>query len=337
MKKLLFIGFEFHKRTGSAEFLIRILESEYEVETCYVDLFKKDRWSVLSEVSSREFDVLVCWQVMPPKSELKRNFSFRHAVLFPMLDGAPSVKKPEKWYPFRNFQIISFSKKLDEQLKSIGLSSHAVQYFPEPIHCADSGKEDLLFFWNRREKINVNTVACLLKGSSVRKVHVHKALDPGNAFIDPEEEDWCSYSFSSWYETKEEMQADMQAAAFYMAPREKEGIGMSFLEAMAMGRCVIAPDYPTMNEYIEHGVTGYLYDLKNPERLSIGDVRKIQSNVIHFMKRGREKWELQKLRMLERMLAPVKISNAKLAYAMFLRFFKNPFKLVKSFYTDLKG
>ena len=45
----------------------------------------------------------------------------------------------------------------------------------------------------------------------------------------------------------------------YFAPRKYEGIGMTFLEAMAMGMCVVAENAPTANEYILSGKNGILY------------------------------------------------------------------------------
>ena len=47
----------------------------------------------------------------------------------------------------------------------------------------------------------------------------------------------------------------------YIAPRPREGIGMSFLEQLAMGKCVIAHDDNTMNEYIENGKSGIIRNL----------------------------------------------------------------------------
>ncbi len=39
---------------------------------------------------------------------------------------------------------------------------------------------------------------------------------------------------------------------------------MSFLEAMAMGKAVVAADNPTMNEYLTHNVNGYLFNPEDP-------------------------------------------------------------------------
>ena len=80
----------------------------------------------------------------------------------------------------------------------------------------------------------------------------------------------------------------LEKYALYIAPRIYEGIGMSFLKAMALGRCVIAVDNPTMNEYIQHGNTGLLFDINNTESIHIEDfdIKKIQKNTIEYMNEG---------------------------------------------------
>jgi glycosyltransferase involved in cell wall biosynthesis len=42
-----------------------------------------------------------------------------------------------------------------------------------------------------------------------------------------------------------------------------------------MGLCVVAPDFPTMNEYITHGINGLLYDPKNPSPLDFSKVEEL--------------------------------------------------------------
>ena len=85
----------------------------------------------------------------------------------------------------------------------------------------------------------------------------------------------------------------------YVAPRDLEGIGMSFLEAMAMGKAVIAVDNPTMNEYIEDGKTGYLFDLKNPKKIDLSNIEQVQKNAFDFMREGRKKWEKDKEKIID--------------------------------------
>ena len=63
-----------------------------------------------------------------------------------------------------------------------------------------------------------------------------------------------------WFADHQQLQDLLTHQKVFIAPRLAEGIGMSFLEAMAMGCAVIAQDDATMNEYIVHGKTGILVD-----------------------------------------------------------------------------
>jgi glycosyltransferase involved in cell wall biosynthesis len=142
--------------------------------------------------------------------------------------------------------------------------------------------------------INCRLADQLLANAGIRTMHIHKTPDPGESFIPPSEDSLIQYRYSSWFSQKEDMQKEMERSAYYISPRKKEGIGMSFLEAMAMGRCVVAHDHATMNEYIEHGKTGFLFDLENPKPLHMEDVRAVQRRAHQFIREGYEVWEKEK-------------------------------------------
>ena len=65
---------------------------------------------------------------------------------------------------------------------------------------------------------------------------------------------------------------------------------MSFIEAMSMGLCVVAPRAPTMSEYIEDGVTGLLYDPENVKALDFSHAREIGAAARASCEAGRERW-----------------------------------------------
>ena len=48
-------------------------------------------------------------------------------------------------------------------------------------------------------------------------------------------------------------------STIFVAPRPSEGIGHSFLEAMSIGRVVLAKNFPTMSDYIISGKTGVFF------------------------------------------------------------------------------
>ena len=66
------------------------------------------------------------------------------------------------------------------------------------------------------------------------------------------------------YLPDEEYRALLSEPGVYIAPRFTEGIGMSFLEALAAGKFVVAHKDATMDEAIDDGVTGRLVDMRNP-------------------------------------------------------------------------
>ena len=297
MKKLLFIGHEFHKTTKSSYFMQELLAEKYEIESFYIDPYKITDTD-FAQISGKTFDILVLWQVMPSLMELEKYIKFKTCAFFPMYDHTKTLNSP-LWNEYKNCNIINFSKAFHKTCKEGGLSSYYIQYFPKPADILDEGDEKSIFFWQRSDKITTKTLEKVIDIKKIDKLYLHKNTDPKNKFIPPSKNLESKVVYSSWFDTKDEMQKYIQKSALYFAPRRYEGIGMSFLEAMAAGRCVIAPDYPTMNEYIKNRETGFLYDYKRPELLTLSNIRKIQKNTSEYIKQGYEKWEKEKYKIFE--------------------------------------
>lgn len=314
MKRLLFIGHSYHQKTKSADFCCDLLAEKYDVTKFYFDPYQDDIKTHFQQLQGQEFDILVLWQIMPSLDDLKKIIKFKRSAFFPMYDGVPKRSNP-LWYEYRHTHIINFCRTLHEELQAIGFASHYIQYFPKPLEITNQGKLDSVFFWQRIDKINADLVARLLQNTEINHLHFHKAIDPQHKLSMPNMK--CQITTSEWFETREEMQQKMQESALYIAPRIYEGIGMSFLEAMAMGRCVIAPNNPTMNEYIIDGKTGYLYDLDNVKPLDIQDIREIQKNTYDYIEKGYNIWNQQKYGIIDWLEEDIQINekNIKKFYA----------------------
>lgn len=308
--KLLFIGHEYHKKTKSSDFMQNIMAKNFDVEFFALDPYRSNINEQLNLLKNKHYDVVVLWQMMPHLDELKKYISFKHAAFFPMYDGVPS-RDDKIWWEYRDVNIINFSKTLHDELKDLGFSSYYFQYFPKPIEITDKGDEKSIFFWQRINQININTVEKLIDFKTIKHIHFHHAIDPQHTFVEPDEEIAKKATHSTWFDTREDMQKQMQKSAMYIAPRAFEGIGMSFLEAMAMGRCVIAPNNPTMNEYIKNGENGILYDLNNPRPVDLSNVREIQKRTEQYIKNGFENWEKEKWKIIDVLTMPA-IKNDKL-------------------------
>lgn len=305
MKKLLYIGHAYHNKTKSTAFLKEMFRRDFDVDIFDFDPYADDMQTHFLPLKGKRYDVVVIFQIMPELDKLRQYLSFQHCAFFPMYDGVPSRDNPI-WYQYRDVNIINFSKTLHDELKSLGFSSYYFQFFPKPIKVTNWGNEKSVFFWQRINNINIDTVGKLIDLGKMKHIHMHHAIDPGHEFMEPLESIAKKTTHSTWFDTREDMQKQMQKSAVYIAPRMYEGIGMSFLEAMAMGRCVIAPNYPTMNEYIVNGENGILYDLNNPQPVDLSDIRAIQKRAEKYIQAGYKQWSAEKSKIVDLLtVAPV--------------------------------
>lgn len=297
-KKLLLISHAFHQRTKSNEFLIELFAADYDVTCRYLDPTDADPDGPLADVRTGDYELIVCSQVVPPQSILGC-VPKTPLVFVPMYDFSESWEI-ERWLPFRKVRIVSFSRALTGRLERWGFDVKQAQYFPEPSSVVNWGKPERAFFWNRVEAINLRTASTLLASSPVTSIHVHRSMDPGQAYLppDPSSRERFAITETEWFETREELREVLEDCSVYIAPRLLEGVGLSFLEAMAMGRCVVAPDRPTMNEYIRDGETGILYDPDSPKPIKLEDLRGIQHRALASIQAGRAEWKHQKATLL---------------------------------------
>ena len=111
-------------------------------------------------------------------------------------------------------------------------------------------------------------MAKLSKGIRWDTFNLHIGIDPGCGEIEPPSASECrrfNIRVTRFSPNRNETLAGLNQSNVYFAPRSAEGIGMAFLEAMARGQCVVSPDSPTMSEYIDHNISGLLYDLNDSE------------------------------------------------------------------------
>lgn len=297
-KKLVYIGHSYHVKTQSTAFLINYLKKFYDVKVIEDESWRGTGipYPDLSFIDESYLGV-VFFQNLPSR-EIVNKINNKNIVFFPMYDGSGNLGY-DFWRNWRDLKIMNFSRTLHEKLSHWGFESMFVQYFPEPM-AFTKGNTKEAFFWQRLSFINVDTVSNLF-GKTTIKLHIHKAIDPGHSFLQPskEVEEKYQITYSEWFKTREEMQEVIRAKAIYIAPRLYEGIGLSFLEAMAMGKAVIAVDNPTMNEYITNNKTGYLFKLSNPKEIDFSNLAEVQKNTYEFMQNGYKNWAKDKKKIIE--------------------------------------
>lgn len=307
------VGFAPHQKSRSEDFFVSILERN-GIE---VHQFWSNGWQGGEDISIRElhdFSAVIMWQVscraFKPYAYYCDNVTF-----VPMLDnhvrnmpGGLGQLSADKgyWQMFGETKILSFSKKLHEAMRSLGIFSKYFQCYTEPA--ARPVKRDGLhgFFWLRREDlISADVVARLTQGTRFDSMHIHISQDAnGKEFVAPESWRQWNTTVSTWFEDAASYRNLLAEKNVFFAPRPVEGIGFSFLEAMSLGQCVVAPDFPTMNEYMQHGKNALLYDLYDPKPLCFDNVQQIGQQAWEYSCRGYEQWQNAEAELVEYICTP---------------------------------
>ena len=295
-KKIIIVDHSYHVKTKSSHFLIELLKKYFDITFISDNSWKGLQFPNLSVIDESYIEVIF-WQTLPPKSVISQ-IKNENLIIFPMYDANGSSPK-EFWDQYSNFKIINFTKCLHNKLQSWGFDTIHIQYFPKPSKFIKNKKRKV-FFWQRINLININTVEKLL-GELKTIIHFHKSIDPGHSLTKPntqQEKKYC-IEYSAWFKSQKEIIKKIQECDIYIAPREYEGIGMSFLEAMAMGKAVVAPNNPSMNEYIINNKTGYLYNIKNIKEINFNNINEVRLNSYKYIITGYKKWLSDKNKIIK--------------------------------------
>lgn len=262
--KLLFIDHDCHKKTRSAEFFLDVLRTRFDVEEHYYSRYYKTG----AEEAIARFDGAIIWEF--PVSRRRFYFPGKVNVFVPMYDNEWASFWQWKRIAWSGMGVISFCDKVSAHARRCGVKNILdVRYFPDPSDFPrEPGDPKRVFLWERGE---------------IGKEIALRLFPPERGYV-------LDVKGADEFLSRDEYLKRMSKCGIVLAPRRKEGIGMSFLEAMAMGKCVVANDDATMNEYIENGKTGVLFSLggiKPVNELAIANVRRNHAVCITAL---RERW-----------------------------------------------
>jgi hypothetical protein len=267
MSKLILIDHSYHQKTGTTRFLKELLMRKFQVEVIWDHGWNGGVTPSADDLNARKADAIVFFQSLPQPRVL-RALKCTNLTWVPMRDGlnfrSPELKRLA-WSPLKT---LNFCREAHEYFTGIGLISMCVQYWPPPARTMSKtrGRDPMLFFWPRHREINWLTLKSLLGGFRPSQIILRYATDPGHSVDGPGATDQREYNVTlleGWMEHSVYLR-HMASCDIFMAPRPREGIGFAMLEAMSHGLAVIAPDAPTMNEYIRVPANGWLYNSKAP-------------------------------------------------------------------------
>jgi GT2 family glycosyltransferase len=291
--RLAFVGHSHHLRTGSSAFFLERLRERAEVELFWDRSWLDGVELDLDPVARGRFDAVVVWQVEAVAARVAQ-LDLPNATFVPMYDGCHAMPDAY-WRSLGAMKVVCFARALFERLQRLGVRSRYAQYFPDPARFprASWGGGLRGYFWQRQQDLTWHTLRPLLGEARFERFTLHRAVDPTyGVFAAPRPEELARHGvrFTDWFADGEAHRRDLAAHNVYFAPRLREGIGMSFLEAMAMGMLVVAPDRPTMSEYLVSGVNGLLYDPDAPAPLDLSRAAALGARARRSVEQGRARW-----------------------------------------------
>jgi len=310
--RIAYVDHSYHKKTESTGFLPDMLRRRGHT----VDFFWDGAWqggaaTPFSQVAG--YDVVIMFQCRCSATKLYFSKLHPNVIYIPMLDAFEIAAGPQfnitpLLAPFQGCKILSFSSAVHSIATAFGIRSLHVRYYQEPVACVSPTDGLRGFSWIRDERyVSWPMVRALLGETAFAGLHVHIAPDPGSPAPSlPSKEEMRQYNIttSTWFENKQDLLDVLEQSNIYFAPRREEGIGQSFLEAMARGRCVVAPDNGTMNEYILHGVNGLLYDPEHPAPLDFFRFAELGETARQSVAIGHERWLAAEDRLEKFILMP---------------------------------
>ena len=303
------IDHSYHETTKSTDFFFEILSTLGSVHRFHDESWcgGKNDWRL--NFYESDYDLIVVWQIHEAFSAL----SGRHDnVLFvPMYDAMFKGSHLNDFYwknEFGQAKCLSFCRKLHQEITRRNGTSRYFKYFPDPADydIASDFSEIRPFFWYRRGKIDTNLAFELCADTEIKKFMIHNAPDPGQELLSIGNfpKNISNYEITTWFEKPSDYRQALLKNNIFFVPRPVEGIGMAFLEAMASGLCVVAPDLPTMNEYIANGTNGMLYSFERRFPLNFARAREIGARARETVERGFADWQRQLPDLLDFIATP---------------------------------
>lgn len=292
--RVAFIDLAMHRNTASTLFLYDILRERFEVSVFWVNS-RKDFNRIIKDGKLGEYDIIICLQVTPSNAMSRR---LRKPIVYvPMYDG--ESYNTIRWLrnKLQGGKVLSFSDKEASYLERIGIETLRVKYYV-PKQNIEMGSPNKAFLWYRGGRFDlsglINELFARLPIDSLIIRCYKNDLNRISQTIRQNKK--LLLLCADHASDPNEYKALFKDCGVFVAPRMKEGIGMAFLEAMAMGKCVIANNDSTMNEYIQDKVNGVLIDFAHPtsnatERVDEQAVMKMQRNAFAQAVKGRETWE----------------------------------------------
>lgn len=269
-KKLAFVDHNYHQKTRSGDFLRQIFSKDFIIDDFW--------WSLKEETKLYEqlknYENIFFFQTLIPSYDLLK-LKNKNLMWAPMYDNLSFEWDYWKKISYTNIKLLCFSKKIKIQADKFKCPNIQLKYFFNPKLIKQNLSNKLnIFFWYRYD-LKLTDWISLFDSEKINKIIYFNSPDPGKESEIIDESLLKKYKIeiiTKSFLPHEEYIEYVKNCDVFISPRKQEGIGMSFLEAISMGKYIVSNDDSTMNEYITNQKIGYLINKKNKEKINYDEI-----------------------------------------------------------------
>jgi hypothetical protein len=248
-----------------------------------------------SDVFQGESNPVIFFQSPPPENILHNPGA--RLVWIPMWDQAQAYD--QSWWNGlpKNLRVVAFSKVILEKACEAGLSTLFLRFYDNPLDYEPArwNGDRILLYWNRTGLLGPEFLRRFCAELEIDCLFFVDRIDP----LIPASADYrlparlgkteVHFIKQPDFLPRQEYLRFVNKTNIFIAPRPREGIGLTLLEAMGRGCAVFGYNAPTMNEYIQHRENGYLMPAYQPS-----GINRLRVASGHFA------WRLPPLRLFRR-------------------------------------
>ncbi|MEH6446044.1 MAG: glycosyltransferase [Oceanospirillaceae bacterium] len=263
-----FINLTHHEKSKSSAWFVDHLSKTYTVGTFSYDADN----SVIHDILIAKPKLIVCWQV-----DFLVPWFIAHgqkAISVPMADACENM--PSAYFELISlFGSISFTGLIADKISAANGATVKLEYWPKPNFDLGAKRKNFCFLGVRKTDFEFPIELIKRLRGQGKKCHIHNSID---SYLPTDH----SIRFDSQYfEDKNDLNKLLLNSEYFICPRPCEGIGLSYLHALSLGCIPIGVDGPGMQDYIQHGVTGFLFNPKDKKfKTLLKDIRECDTEAI---------------------------------------------------------
>ena len=254
-KKIAFIDHNFHQKTRSGDFLRKILSKEFSVDDYWWSL--KNQYKIIGDI--KHYDYFFFFQSLLPLEDLLK-IRTKQIIWAPMYDNLDKSNSFWKKIKFLNIKILSFSDPVKKLCEKNDCNYLSLKFADKDKFIKSKNKKKVnIFFWYRNN-ISVYDWINYFNIKDINQIIYLDRPDPGKKSEKINIQDLKKFKIKvikKDFFSKIKYLKLIKNCDIFVCPRKQEGIGMSFIEALAMGKYLIFHNDYTMKEYVKNKKIGF--------------------------------------------------------------------------------